>query len=230
MPQPVIALAESRFHSDKAEDIGTGDDSGHGIGKTIPQFLIGNDDTGGMQTGEIKSFTGRHTNDAVLGKFIGDGGERCVLVTFVKDFAVDFIGNDDAAVADDNLTRTGGFCFSPKAADGVLRIAENNRLGAAVGHTGTGSRLKFTFQIPQVYGIAFAVKLQGIIDDFAAVLGDDREKGEIDRFLENNFIAGTGKGTDGSAQGRNDAGCKYNPFRPDLPVEFTLHAADNGLD
>ena len=51
-------------------------------------------------------------------------------VTFIKDFAVDFIGNNDSAVADDNLTHTGGFCFGPEAADGVLRIAENNGFGA----------------------------------------------------------------------------------------------------
>jgi len=57
-----------------------------------------------------------------LGEFIGDGGERRVPVTFIKVSAVDFIGNNDAAVADNNLAHAGGFRFGPEAADGFCGL------------------------------------------------------------------------------------------------------------
>src|SRR5271157_741947 len=100
---------------------------------------------------------------------------------------MDFIGDNDAAVAEDNLAHAGVFRFGPEAADGVLGIAANYRFDTAVCLMLSWRRSEFTFQVFEIHGVAFAVKLQGVVHNFAAVLGDDRKKREIDRFLENDF-------------------------------------------
>ena len=53
-----------------------------------------------------------------------------MLVSLEEKLAVDLIGNNHPAVADDNLPHAGDFFFCPDPADGVMRVAEDDRLDA----------------------------------------------------------------------------------------------------
>jgi hypothetical protein len=56
------------------------------------------------------------------------------------------------------------------------------------------------------------------------------EKGKVNGFLQNNFIAGVGKCAYSDAQCRDYAGCKYDPIRLDFPIELPLHTVNDSID
>jgi hypothetical protein len=56
------------------------------------------------------------------------------------------------------------------------------------------------------------------------------EKGKVNGFLQNNFIAGVGKCPYSNAQCGDYAGCKYDPIRLDFPIELPLHTVNDGVD
>ena len=64
-------------------------------------------------------------------------------VTFEKDFAVDFIRDNQSAVFDNDFTEADEVFAVPKAANRVLRIAKDDSPGTAGGrmHAIFGSKL-----------------------------------------------------------------------------------------
>jgi len=117
-----------------------------------------------------------------------------MFIALEKDLRVNFVRDDQPAVADHDLAHTDLFFPVPQASHRVLRIAEYNSFGPAGSGVQAVLRAESFFQILVVHLVTAIDEFEGVIGDLAAAVGNRPEEWEIDRLLQYHFIAGTCEG------------------------------------
>ena len=94
------------------------------------QVGVGNEDVGQLQSGQIERFAGRRAHHGVSRVGIAERGVRHVLEAGAREVGVDLVGDDGDAVAQADVADAPQLVGGPSAADGVVRVAQDEQLRA----------------------------------------------------------------------------------------------------
>ena len=135
-----------------------------------------------------------------------------MLIAFIGKVAVDFIGDNDDMVVQAKLSDAGQLFPGKSPHGGVMGIGEEEKLGSGM--------FQLAFQILKV-NLLFSVSVlyQRVGNELAAVVFDNSRKRRVYRGLDDDLIAGIGKGPDGVHKERKHAVGIFHPGRIHVPTK-----------
>lgn len=172
--------------------------------------VVGEDDLGAFQAGDVPSLRRRHRRDGVTGGDVQgsvDGGFGAVQ----QEGQVDAVLEDASAGGVHDAGQPFEFAARQAAPRGVPGIAQDEQLGAAR----EGRLDSLVVEAPQ------AVLAQGgrYFDDVAIVLVREGEERHVGRGGHDDGRAGRREPVDRDSQSRQDVGREEGPLGGDLPAE-----------
>jgi len=182
--------------------------------------LVGDDDTGCLQPGQIERLAGCGADYGILGKNVADLRKRGEDVVRVDQIAVDLVGYDENVVVDTNLPKFHEFVPGPHAPHGVMRATQYRHLDPGI----SANRLKICY----VHVIPTILKNQRIDDQLTSVVLNGSIERIIDWWLDEHFIPLRGERTNEHVQSRYYAWGQADPLRVDLPAVSPFHPIGDG--
>ena len=192
---------------------------GHLSLELLPHFLVGDQDVGALDAGQVEGLAGGGADDAVHLGVLGHIAVDDVLAG-EDQIVVDFVGDDEDVVLLAESIQLLQFLSCPHTAAGVV--------GGAQQHSpGLGGDC-FFHGIP-VHGVIAVLVMEGHIQQHTAFIGGGAKEGAVHRRAHQHFVAGLGDGVDCHMQSGDDAGSEGNPLFLDLIVVAALHPAHNSF-
>ena len=140
----------------------------------------------------------------------------------VGEFAVDFVGDDEDSVRMADLGDAVQFVPGPYAADGVLRVAQEQGGGLRIGG--------FPCQVFPVDGIGVILVREGVAQFPAPVVPDGGEEGVVAGRMDDHIVARPGESLDTGGISGDDAGRADDLLPGDaLPAVTPVEPGSDGV-
>ena len=138
-------------------------------------LLVGGDDVGYLQSGDVEGFAGRYAHHCLAPCRVGHSSERSVVQSVEYEFTVDLVGNHRHSVVCAYLGDAQELILTPYPACRIVGIAEEHE-----GGVGIRCILLQTLEV-DVVGVAFPY--ERTFEDHASVVAYGGEEAVIDRGL-----------------------------------------------
>ena len=185
-----------------------------------PHLVVGDDDAGVAQAGQVKGLAQGGADYAVVGKLFAQGGIHNVFVSGLDQIVVDLVGHHHDAVLVADLAHPAQLLLRPDAAGRILGGAEEEQLGL----------LGLLTEVVEIHGIvALLVRHQAVFQHLAAGVYGSAGEVMVVGGLDQDAVAGLGKGPDGVIEGGNHLLEGDDTVGLNVPIVTGFHPLAAGL-
>ena len=222
--QPLCAGGVGGGGSDHAEEVDVGDDSSHAGFDLTAQGGVLDDGKAGTQPGDVKALAGGHQRDGALGNFWVQAGDWEMLGCAEQQVAVDLVGADHQVSLGAKCGDFGQLGASERAADGVVRVAEQKEPGLGRAGCGQPRHVQLIANLVSLMDCTQRGRLQR-----PSLVDRGGQKGPVDRGIGQNAVAwGADRAAD-DIEPADQPGQQHDLLRADLPAVELRHPFDQGL-
>ena len=197
---------------------------------------------GRLQSGNVESLRGSHTEGAVAARLLAERCIRAILRTRTGELAVYLVGYDEDLVAHTDVVDALHLIACPYTSSGVVRVAEEEEAHLRVGTLslegfpvdGVSAFLLFDWLTNRrAVGERYHFIVQGTIFHDAPLVAYAREEAVVDRRQQQYLVAWQSQSAHDGREGRNDS-CRHDHLvgmigldvvLTDKPVDHSLFVA-----
>ena len=190
---------------------------------TCAKILIGGNDIGNLNAGDIEALGRGYERNAVLRKLLRNRSERHVSAPGGHDFAVNLVAYHLYSVLHANISQPHQFLAAPKPSAGVVGVAEKEGLGGRIRAA--------ALDVIEIYVVAARIRIpyQPAFGSLASLIGDVVEETIVCRHHQYHLVAGLGEGLHGNGCGGHDTLNGNYLLAGDVPSVPAAEPADDSL-